>query len=365
MSRTDESQGKATPIATGNYQSSRVFAQLKDIKERIGVDSNLTTPQYLQTYDDLLDNAVRPILDNSRFFDSYLLRILGWQERNFRRKVSFLKRAEFPHLAITFILKRDPADRFAAYQNLRLDRLLRMQVVSAFHSALTNYLAACNCELTPPAGVDPLSFCLAVKQKVEESMRSPNGGLLVAYHESKFWANHAAEFKKILMEKYTRLALNTAQRDYVHYFKCQVLLDDIIQTYLLSVSRAIDKCDAKQGALTGHVQNWFFSARDAVARNRERHMASLDEQQSELANSNQEGLAESPVYESNRNTQDSVKLIAELSRIADPHGAARVFLGIPEFLRESEIQLLSSLRIPDHESRKERIQARAKGNKSK
>lgn len=351
MSREDKEQGKAVPVALSNYESSRVFAQLKDIKERIGVDANLTTPQYLQTYDDLLDNAVRPILDNCRFFDSYLLRILGWQERNFRRKVSFLKRAEFPRLAVGFVLKRSPEERFAAYQDLRLDRLIRMQVVSLFHSSLENYLAACECELTPPAGVDQASFCFAVKAKVEESMKSTPGGLLSAYHESKFWFEHAADFKRILMEKYVRLCLNTAKRDYVYYFKCQGKLDDIIQTYLIAMSRAIDKCDAKQGALTSHIQNWFFSARDAVARQRERNTVSLDQENGDLANSasNSLDLANLSVYEERRREQEDVNLIAELSRIADPHGAARAFLGIPEHLKESEIQLLLTKRNESNE----------------
>jgi len=339
-------EAAATP--SGNYQSSRVFGKLKDLQEKISSDESLTTPQYLRLYDDLLDKAVLPIIANSRFFDSYLIRILGWQEKNFRRKVSFLKRVEFPRLAMNFLLQSTCEGREKAYRELHLDRLLKAQLVSAFHHALSNYLKACNLELEVPVGTlaDKQTFCLRVKEQVENALRaSDSSSLLVAYHESKRYAELASEFKRMIMEKYVRLCLNTARKDYMQYFNCRVKLDDIVQTYILAMSRAIDKCDARQGALTSHIQNWFFSARDAVAKGLDRKVA-ISESELEMSTVEEGGFySKFDSYESLKESEANLRVIAEVARIADPLGAARAFLGVPENLTPAELQLLLKARF--------------------
>ena len=50
--------------------SSKVFSDLKDIREKI--QGNLTTAQYLRTYDILLYTAMKGIVEHTNFFDTYI-----------------------------------------------------------------------------------------------------------------------------------------------------------------------------------------------------------------------------------------------------------------------------------------------------
>ena len=69
----------------------------------------------------------------------------------------------------------------------------------------------------------------------------------------------------MILKKYIRLAIMTAQRDYVQYFDHRVSLNDMCGEYILATARAIDKCDYEKGPLTTHIGNWFFTARKHCA----------------------------------------------------------------------------------------------------
>jgi hypothetical protein len=314
------------------YQHSKVFASLKVVKERI--QGNLTTSQYLQAYDEYLEKAITPIIVHTKFFDSFLARLVGWQEKNFRRKVSFLNRHDFPSLAITFLLQNTPEGRLKAYRNLSLDRGICIEFIKLFHSNLDSYIKACNCELlNPGTGKFDISYALQVKLLMEESLKADTP-LLNVYSESHFWLAKALDFKEIIVEKYTRLCLNTAKFDYEDYFKCQLQLDDIISVYLTAVSRAIDKCDSKQGVLTTYIKNWLKTGRTQAAKLLDKKSISVTTE-----SLNQLADVQSINAEDDRTTEERIKQIRLLAKLADPLGAARVTLGIEEILSEKEFNL--------------------------
>jgi hypothetical protein len=329
-------------MASPDYQSSRTFASLKVLKERF--QGHLTTSQYLQIYDECINNAIIPIIVNTRMFDTFLGGLLGWQEKNFRRKISFLPRKEIPALIITFLLSQTAEARIAAYKALFLDRGARTEFIRIFLSQTEEYRRACDCQLLSPVkGMSQISYCLYVRQSVEESLCSSRS-LVSTCREAELWLNHAQEFKGLIVEKYVRLCLSTAQKDYVHYFNCKVNLDDQIQTYLIAASRAIDKCDYKQGALTSHVQKWLLSARSLMSKNRGRHVDEVELEQlpdnTEVMEDARNGVGTSE-YELSTISKENQNLISVLAKLADPIGAARAFLNIPEVLNRGEKFILT------------------------
>lgn len=324
------------------YKHSNSFARLKGLTETL--KNNLTTSQYLQIFDEYLDNAIIPIVSNTAFFDTFICSILGWQERNFRRKVSFLNRVEVPSLVINFLLQPTAEARVAAYKKLQLDRGIRIEFVRLFEDRLKPYIQACNCELKDPnTGEVDLSYCLRVKTVLEESFKARTP-LLSTCLESLFWLDKALSFKQLILEKYVRLCLTNAQRDYVNFFNHEIDLDDIVQLYLLVASRAIDKCDSRQGALTSHIQNWFMTGR---VRAKQQYHQRLASQSTETVN--WEALLADEIstslQEKTLEDKDDQSLIRMLAKIADPTGAARAYLGIEEVLRESEIEQLTKPKI--------------------
>lgn len=317
------------------YTHSRVFASLKDVREKI--QENLTTSQYLQILDDLLDRSIYPIIGSTNFMDSAVARLIGWQERNFRRKISFLDRTVAIPKAVTFLLQNDRTEKIAAFQAIKLERGVRVSLVKTFHSSLQEYELACNAELVNPKtkAVD-LSYCLGVKNSLEQHFGADRT-MIAALNESRFWLGKALDFKQLIMEKFIRLTLNTAQKDYKLFFNLRVNLDDIIQTYMLAASRAIDKCDSAQGALTSHIQNWFLTARSRVQERLQSNEISKSIDTIDFQSEEFKALE----YTTSNIEQDIVNserldVISRLARLADPVGAARLYLGIEERLDEQE-----------------------------
>ena len=337
-------------MATGNYRHSRVFASLKNITE--GLDFNLTTSQYLQAYDSYIENAIAPIILSTKMFDSFIARLIGWQEKNFRRKVSFQDRRNFPGLAINFLLQPTPEKRLDAYRKLDLDRGIRLEFIKLFAERLDLYLKACNCELTHPGKrtVD-LQLCHRIKAKIELELRS-TAPLLVVYNDAMYWFQQATAFKQLILEKYVRMCLNEARKDYVQIFDCNVDLDDVIQVYLLSASRAIDKCDAKQGALTSHIKNWLLTGRTRVQESLDKHRVSVSYEHIDFDSDEFRASTLVDAFASKENETDresAFHTIRYIAKLADPTGVARAYLRIQETLSEGEIATLHQLGEPLNE----------------
>jgi hypothetical protein len=285
----------------------------------------MTTSQYLISYDQMLDNATKPVLNSSKFLDQFALRSLGWQSKNFRRKISFLPRREVPAKILNFLAATDSEDRFKKFQAIRFERGLRIESLETFLSSLKSYEDACDLALSDPSGLDDISYCLWVKTQTEDSLGC-GSNLLGVIREVRHWLSVAASFKEKLLEKYVRLCLNTAQKDYVNYFDCSVDLNDLVQTYILTASRAIDKCDYRQGVLTHHIQKWMFTARESANKQRFRTDEDID------SVTFQELSASSPDLSLSSLDPETVNVISRLAKLVDPVGAARCYLQLPEVL---------------------------------
>lgn len=331
-------------VTAKNNTSSKVFADLKDTREKI--QGNLTTAQYLRTYDILLYTAIRGIVEHTKFLDTYLIRLLGWQEVNHRRKVSFLKRTELPRLVLNFMMQDTPESRLTALKQLKLDRGLRVEIIRSFISSLDEYICCCNLSSSRS-----LAEAIEYKHKVEAEYNYAK--LYELCIQSSLWLDRALEFKSMIQEKYIRLCLVSARRDHAQFFSGSIDLDDVIHTYFISCSRAIDKCDGDAGTLTTHIQNWFFTARESVwgQKNKTKQVsmdAFLQRQESTDYGEADETDEDSMTVQSREQELEhttEAKHIAALAKIADPHGAARVLLGIPEFLTEAELKQLNKLAI--------------------
>lgn len=312
---------------------------MKNITE--GLSENLTTSQYLQIYDEYLENAIAPVIAGTKLFDSFLARIVGWQERNFRRKVSFLDRRLVPGLSVSFLLQPDLEGRMKAYRALELDRGIRLEFLKLFYSKLELYMKAVNCQLAYLGQNPNLAYCLSVKHAIEREVKATLP-LIAVYEESRFWFQHAVAFKQLILEKYVRMCLVEAQRDHVKYFECRGELDDVIQVYLLAASRAIDKCDSRQGALTSHIQNWLKTGRGRIAEQLENQNSSLQVENLDFDSEEfRSSWSNIPTPEQAEDRLLQHETIRYLARLADPLGVARAYLGIEELLTAEELSTLT------------------------
>lgn len=325
------------------YQHSQTFANLKGIQESI--TTNLTSYQYLSVLDHFLYRSVQPLVYGTRFVDIFLAQILGWQTQNPKRKTSGAGRQAFSANATMFLLLEDPKQKMKVLRAMRLDRAIIFETVRRWLAIVAEYEDLCSQVATKE------TIARLYEMSDKASMR-PSFGLHATYSQVKFFYEEASSFKTMILEKYTRLCLNTAKRDYVQMGH-QVDLEDIIQVYLLTASKAIDKCDTDRGVLTTHIQNWLLSARNVVkASHMQGAMKALNNVQGKQVDQLLESVslddipdmaAEESDSEDKEEIIESVRLIA---KAFDPSGVGRILMGIQEVLSKEDKQAVRAMAVP-------------------
>lgn len=303
------------------YEHSASFNTLKGIKERIS--GNFTSAQYLETLDLLIMSALTPIIHSTTLADSFVCQMLGWQESNRKRKVSMLDRAEFTQIALAWLLLPSNVDKANAFPRMRIERGALLEFLSTLHSWFDSYLNACDgLQADAEGNLLPIEEQIAYQREVETSLGAafslrPN--ILASRH----WFEHAVSFKRAILEKYVRLCITTAQRHYVEVFKKKIRLDDLVQAYLMAAIRGIDKCDARQGVLTTHVNYWLLTEKGKFVA----HMKEND-----LFVPENEGLLGNETYTPAHDGEQPqvIEEVRALARILDPEGYGRAYLGISE-----------------------------------
>lgn len=296
-----------------SYTHSSAFARLKRVDERLA--SNATTPQYLKSLDNLLGNAVAPLILHTDVVSDFLANLLGWQERNRKRKASFLDPDSFRLRAVIWLCTPSITERIATFPKLCLDRGAVIEMCSDFLTQAQPYLDACNTHDINDANA------FATKAMYESTYRAGRS-LIMVVREVAVWLDRATDFRAQILEKYIRLALTKAQYDYTHTFRLRVPLDDLVQSYVFAAGRAIDKCDPAQGVLTNHVTNWLLTARS--------HMLK------QLPHDSTEELTHEPTQDTFLSAQDSLEAqqsarsILLAAKLLDPEGYGRACLGLPD-----------------------------------
>ena len=306
------------------YQHSAAFASLKRLKETL--NTNLTSAHYLQALDVMLMNGLMPIVRNTACFDGFITQLIGWQEANRKRKVSFLNRNEFMQIALAWLLIDTREGKAHQVSKLKLDRAAIFEFLYLFVESTEDYVSACSGQLKRDGILLSLSEQQVYVSQVEEAFLA-SGVLLPHIHEAKRWVQYASQFKELIVEKYVRLCLQTAQADYANYFDLDVNLDDLVQSYLLAAQRAIDKCDPNQGVLTSYVQFWLKTARAQKAAERKQDAVVTSSTLEDKVAEYDSGMTE--MSDSLEQAQ-LIEQVRQIARLVDPEGYGRAFLGILE-----------------------------------
>jgi hypothetical protein len=306
-----------------SYQHSKSFEQLKGINESI--TGNLTSLQYLQTLDMFLWRALEPIHSECpSLFNNYLAKVVAHQSLRASTKFSSDDRTKLPILLFNLLSEPDPKKAHEHAKSMHINRGILFGFISMFLNKL-KYYETLNSPFVELDGV----FRKSEMYRIEQEMGLRTGGsLYAAMQQVRYWDEKARDFKGKIIQKYTRMALlnaKAAYADYNHYVK----LDDVVQVYLMIVSKAIDRCDARQGVLTTFIQSWFKSAKSEVA-----NMAKGQLDQSYEALSEEHGDAVSDIigFSLPDTTSELEQHISYVAKQMDRQGYIRAALHIPEFM---------------------------------
>lgn len=333
---------------SNTYRHSQVFASLKGITESI--PENLTSYQYLSVLDHFLYKAMQPLVKNTKFVDAFLAQILGWQTQNPKRKTSGAGRQSFSANATLFFLVDDPKQKLKVLRGMRLDRSILFETIRRWLGQIPDY--------------EELSSQIATPERMAklEALRSQasmkeSASLHVTYVQVYTNYKEAAAFKEKILEKYTRLCVTTAQRDYVQLGHREPL-DDIIQVYIMTAMKAIDKCDTERGVLTTHIQNWLLSAKNIVVGSNVQEAAKrLAKSQGKNFDNPGEPVSIDDVHDIPAETsdfyerEDIIASVRDVSKMFDPSGVGRILMGIQETLSEEDKNTLRALSVPSEITR--------------
>lgn len=295
---------------------------MKTTKEDIS--DNYTTLQYLQTLDMFIWRAIEPIAQSCpSFFLNYLCKVVARQTLKASAKFTSDERSKLPiKLFNTLVAK--PEKRIEHAKTLYLNRGLLFGLISVFRNHL-KYFKFLNTR-SKLSGTLRTTVIHRVYQSLDVDYNTP---LYAALQECEHWDKKARDFKAKIVQKYTRLALMQAKstyKDYNHYLR----LSDVVQIYLNTVARAIDRCDARQGVLTSFIQNWFKSAKGEVAK-----LCEGQQDQSYEALTEDHGDAAHNIIGITEPDSLDVELRQQLAFVAkrvDKQGLVKTSLGIPEYV---------------------------------
>lgn len=313
------------------YQHSLAFESVKNTKE--GISDNLTSLHYLQTLDKLLWDALDPIQRCCpSVFYNYLAKVVAHQTLKTSTKFTSLSAEERPQL---------PLHLFHALATRDLDYVRKMHVNRGLLFGFLSWFKAKTKDyenLYRPCDIDPETRAAKLAQVEKELGVAPGQSLYGTIRQSAYWDVKARWFKSLIMEKYHRSALNQAQRTYKDYNHA-VPLDDVIQIYLVVLSRAIDRCDPRLGVLTTFITNWFKSARSEVADlARGTQDVSLDAMTEEYG----DAISDVFGYVEFDTSVETVEHISWVARTMDRQGYIRASLGIPEWLSPAHRKILDT-----------------------
>jgi hypothetical protein len=317
------------------YRHSKVFEVLKATDEVIS--DNLTSLQYLQTLDLFLWRALEPIhAECPSLFHNYLAKIVATQTNKPSTKFTSMmaeERPKLPVLLFNAVTAVEPKKSHAFVRDMHINRGLLFGLISLFLNSLRPYE-----ELHQPSNMNPIirrSKMNAIERSI--GLRK-SASLYAVIQQVRYWYEKARWFKELIMQKYIRLALNharTTYKDYNHF----VELDDVAQTYLVTVSRSIDRCDSRQGVLTTFITNWFKSARSEVA---ELAKGQSDQSYDALTEDNGDSVSDLIGFAMPDTSRETIEHVAYVAKKMDPHGYVRASLGIPEFLTDAQLRTLKT-----------------------
>lgn len=326
-----------------SYQHSEAFATLKGTNEKIGV--NLTSYQYLTVLDNLLYESLTPILVTTKFFDVFLSQIIGWQTMNPKRKTCGAGRVGLATLSTLFFLTADPKQKVKLVKRMKLHRNILFECITRWLDLVNDYpklsIAIGNAEVLE-----------AIQELHETALMRQGYSLHSTFSTVLFWYKKARTFKEQIMEKFTRMTISKAQSDYADLLEKKIIsetenLSDMVQSYMMTMSKAIDKCDADKGVLTSYINSWLKSARNNVEKRSSNDGSQLHKKigGTRVEHVDLEDVEDTVSDDDARERDDQIRRVRQIAKLFDPKGYGRLMLGIQELLTEDDRQRLLALAV--------------------
>lgn len=324
-------------------EHSAMFSRYKNTKETLL--ANYTTNQYMTVLDRLLFAGFVQILDSSDFWQRPVAAMIAWYTLYTKRQISITKKPEAISNLIQFLLLDDGDAKIAAYKRAQIERNVTRCAMEHLTKMAREYRKLLLEQLHGrcPHG-RPLRAMVALAHRMRLTTDHVAFGLA---QNMDYWMDLETKFRWFIMEKYIRLVLNTANRDYKAY-RFKVDVNEFIQSHAVAALKAIDKSSVgDMGTLTIYIQAWLKNSVLGTVTN-SNYSVPYTVPPNKLSEHSQETVdMESPAMQNlaaedsgeteEREAVETIRRVQLLAKAVDPTGVGRIFLGIGENLTEAEI----------------------------
>lgn len=343
--------------------------------------SNLTGGQIQEALDFLIYKALEPLVRFSTVFDVQLAHLVGVASTNKKRKISALPREDFLTKLCNALVSTNVDRKLEYLTTAKIERSFILTFLTQFLEQTSDYVDLYTRYLSCSNHRDRqvLDRKLFV---LERSTGFTREHLFPAINSCQHYVDLAYEFRNKIVVQYVKHAYKQA-----HAF-CKLKgknfdFQDVHQSLMAAITKALDKYDSNKGALTSYINWWVLNAQTyagagygheygiaySIPQLHKKNVQGKDTAEvnfsvsleSVVSDSDADGvglvdlLVGSPGVDAEFEEREELENLLYLIKAADIRGIARLYLDMDEFISDKEkVRMLRSMRkqlgyVPDVE----------------
>lgn len=316
------------------------------------LNKNLTGGQIQEIMDFLIYKSIEPIIYNSNAFDVQIVYLIQILVKNKKRKLTSIPRETAISYLIKSLATEDPKKK--------LNFLVKASIERGFIHTFAYKV------LSETKGFSRLYWQWLKTQDESVYYRmlavvrylgfSSVDSLYSSIPTIQDYLKNVYEYRNRIVDSYQKHVYKQAKNFIKSNPYSQYDLHDVVQSFLLSITKALDKYDSSKGALTSYIGWWLLNAQTckssnyeygiafAVPQNYKKTIAVGDSDYKNIS-VNYDDVAttvQSTCYTEKDGEYESLKdeeheIVRKLAKKADIKGCARLFFDIEETFSEEEL----------------------------
>jgi len=219
---------------------------------------SLTGGQIQEVLDRILYWGLDPIVRHSSVFDVQLVHLLSVASTNRKRKISALSREAFINKICTALVTTDIELKIECISSAKLERGFVYNFLVNFLNTADGYLDLYTQYLTCPKHLEKVTLDKRLAS-IESALNFSRADLFPVLNRCRKYVDLAYEFRNQIVSQYIKHAYKQAHV-YCKQKGKNFDFDDVYQSLMTAITKALDKYDSSKGALTSYVNYWVLNA---------------------------------------------------------------------------------------------------------
>lgn len=334
------------------------------------VSENLNGGQIQAVLNGFLYRSIQPTIESSHLFDDFVAYLLFYLIRIKKRRVTYVNKDIAISRLVLYLFTDDKNLKFRILRLLGIERCYLHRYLMYCHKVLTTvsdrYKDAVLQSTINPLSRESVKSHRLLAQESQDIGVNPSSIHSVC-ETMLLYMECYIEYRQKVISHYYKLCHKKARKQQRDKNSSGLDLNEIYQNYLLAVAKAIDKYDARRGAMTSYINWWILNVntcdyskyeygiayqipssyrRDIanhIVTDQTNFSVSLESQISTKSPSDSTTMLKDTIADENSDhalkyeENDAVRRFRRLVKVVDPTGIARISLGVEETFSEEEL----------------------------